>query len=299
MADNILEITSVTHGFGPKRVLNNVNLGIKAGQITAIVGPSGCGKSTLFRAILGTHPPQEGTICVDGKEMNGPSEKIGIVYQHYSLYDFLTIGENVMFGLKLSQTSFPYRIFKYFSWRKLRNEHRAIASKMLEVVGLPNTMSSYPRELSGGMRQRVAIAQALVMKPSILLLDEPFGALDAVTRISLQRLLLSFYKENLEAKQRGERPPHTVIIVTHELDEAIYVSDRILGLSQHYDGADGSKIIYDKPSPVFRPDEPADIDSFIEQKMEITQKVMDPDYCQSYQECLTDWSTRAEEEGRI
>jgi len=294
-----LEITGVTHGFGPKRVLNNINFGIKAGQITAIVGPSGCGKSTLFRAILRTHPPHEGTICVDGKEMNGPSEKIGIVYQHYSLYDFLTIGENVMFGLKLDQTSIPDRIFKYFSWRKLRNKHRAKAAEMLEVVGLPNTMSSYPSELSGGMRQRVAIAQALVMRPSILLLDEPFGALDAVTRMSLQRLLLRFYQENLEAKKRGERPPHTVIIVTHELDEAIYVSDRILGLSQYYEGADGSKIVYDKPSPVFRPDEPADTDSFMEQKTEITHTVMDADYCQSYQECLTDWSKRASEEGRI
>jgi len=173
--NNILQVTGVTHGFGPKRVLNNVNFGIKAGQITAIVGPSGTGKSTLLRAILGTHPPQEGTICVDGKEMNGPSEKIGIVYQHYSLYNFLTIEENVIFGLKLNQTSILDRIFKYLSWRKLRNQHRTKAAKMLEVVGLPNTMNLYPSELSGGMRQRVAIAQALVMKPSILLLDEPFG----------------------------------------------------------------------------------------------------------------------------
>lgn len=297
--DNILEITNVTHGFGSKRVLNNINLNIRAGQITGIVGPSGCGKTTLFKAILGTHPPQEGTIKVDGKIIDRPSKKIGIVYQDYSLYDFLTVEENVMFGLKVGQTTLPYRSFKYFSWRKLRSKYKVRVAELLETVGLPNSMDSYPRQLSGGMKQRVAIATALITEPNIILLDEPFGALDTITRIRLQRLLLRFYEKNKEAKKRGERPPYTILIVTHELNEALYVSDRIVGLSQFYDGADGSKIVYDKPSPVFRPDEPADIESFAAQKMEITHAVMEADFCQDYQEYLTDWDKRAEEEDRI
>ncbi|CAN0373038.1 unnamed protein product, partial [Ectocarpus sp. 4 AP-2014] len=181
-----LEIKHVHHAYGPKKVLNNVNLRVEAGQVIGLVGPSGCGKSTLLRAILGTHPPSSGEVLVGGQTMTRPSRDVGIVYQHYSLYDFLTARENVAFGPKLDQTSTPFRLFNYFGWRKLRAQHLEQADAMLKKVGLYEARDQYPAQMSGGMRQRVAIAQALIMEPRVLLLDEPFGALDEATREELQ-----------------------------------------------------------------------------------------------------------------
>ena len=147
--------------------------------------------------------------------------------------------------------------------------------------------------MSGGMCQRVAIAQALIMKPGLLLLDEPFGALDEATREELQRILLTLYEENQQAIADKKAPPHTIIIVTHEINEAIFVSDRIIGLSQYWDwkAADekerpGATIVYDKPAPVFAPEDPRDFLSFQEQKNEILSAVFDPQYLQNHNEYI-------------
>ena len=160
-----LRVENVCHWFGLKKVLNNVNLRVGAGQIVAVVGPSGCGKSTLLRGILGTHPPRRGHVYAGKHEIKSPTRDIGIVYQHYSLYDFLTARDNVAFGLKLDQTSLWERVFGYFRWRQMRKDHREKAVAMLQKVQLEHAIHQYPSQLSGGMRQRVAIAQALVMEP--------------------------------------------------------------------------------------------------------------------------------------
>ena len=159
MSETVLECQNVGHWFGPKRVLNGVNLQIAAGQIVAVVGPSGCGKSTLLRAILGTHPPKQGQIVANGMPVTKPNRDVGIVYQNYSLYDFLTAKDNVAFGLMLDQSSIPSRVFQYFKWRERREEHRQQANELLHKVNLGQAAEQFPHEMSGGMRQRVAIAQ--------------------------------------------------------------------------------------------------------------------------------------------
>jgi len=280
-----LEVNDVHHWFGDNRVLGGVNLTIPAGQIVSVVGPSGCGKSTLLRAILGTHPPKKGEILTSGKPVLCPNRDVGIVYQHYSLYDFLTARQNVAFGLMLDQTSLLGRAFMPWSWWPLRREHLKLADEYLEKVHLGHAVNLYPTEMSGGMRQRVAIAQALVMKPEILLLDEPFGALDEATREELQIMLLELYQENLATAKAGERPPFTIMIVTHELNEAIYVADRVLGLSQfHTEGENGAKIVYDQPAPVFDPTEERDFTKFNAQKDELRHAVFDPKVLQDHAE---------------
>lgn len=294
-----LEVNHVGHWFGPKLVLHDVNLQIDAGQIVSVVGPSGCGKSTLLRAILGTHPPKAGEIRIDGRVVDKPCRDVGIVYQHYTLYDFLTAEQNVAFGLMLDQTSLPFRVFQPWQWWPLHREHLEQAAAWLGKVGLGAAAKQYPSQMSGGMRQRVAIAQALIMRPKILLLDEPFGALDEATREELQVMLLLLYQENLQAKQNGETPPHTILIVTHELTEAIYVADRVVGLSQfHESGSQGATIVYDKPAPVFQPGDPRKFDDFFDQKEELRRVVFNPDHLQHHEEYISFWAqTKAADAG--
>jgi NitT/TauT family transport system ATP-binding protein len=288
-----LEVKNVSHAFGELKVLNKVNLTVEAGQIVALVGPSGCGKSTLLRAILGTHPPLQGEVVANGQAVSKPQRKVGIVYQHYSLYEFLSARENVAFGLQLDETSIAFRAFNPLKWKKLRKEHLAAADALLEKVGLGHAVNHYPAEMSGGMRQRVAIAQALIMKPAILLLDEPFGALDEATREELQIMLLSLYQENLEAKKNDLKAPHTILIVTHELNEALYVSDRIIGLSQyHADGSNGATIVYDQRAPIFHPNDERNFDSFNKIKEELRQQVFDPEHLQNYSEFVNFWESQ-------
>ncbi len=288
-----LEVNHVGHWFGPKRVLHDVNLEIGAGQIVSVVGPSGCGKSTLLRAILGTHPPKAGEIRIDGRVVDKPCRDVGIVYQHYTLYDFLTAEQNVAFGLMLDQTSLSFRVFQPWQWWPLHREHIEQARAWLDKVGLGAAAKQYPSEMSGGMRQRVAIAQALIMRPKILLLDEPFGALDEATREELQVMLLHLYQENLQAKEAGEVPPHTILIVTHELTEAIYVADRVVGLSQfHESGSQGATIVYDRPAPVFHPGDSRDFDEFFAQKEELRRVVFDPDHLQHHEEYISFWAQK-------
>lgn len=299
----VLESRSVNHWFGPKKVLYDINLKVVRGQIVSLVGPSGCGKSTLLRAIVGTHLPKSGEIVTysgekghAGDRVTGPGRDRGIVYQHYSLFPFLTAQQNVAFGLMLDQTSLPFRILQFPKWRRLRKQHLEEAAAFLDRLGLGDAVHKYPHELSGGMRQRVAIAQALIMKPEITLLDEPFGALDEATREDLQRMLLKLYLENRQAKDRGEKPPYTIFIVTHELNEALYVGDRIIGLSQYWnwresdhEEAPGATIVYDKKAPVFEPDEDRNYELLEEQRDEIRQVVFDPKHLQDRDEFRKFW----------
>jgi ABC-type nitrate/sulfonate/bicarbonate transport system ATPase subunit len=279
----LLRCTHVNHWFKTKRVLHHCNLDVDAGQFVALVGPSGCGKSTLLRAILGTDPPMEGAIMVDGKEVIGPSRDCGIVYQQYTLFPFLTALDNVAVGPILDQTSFLGRVFRPFMLRDLKRKYRAEAKQMLTDFDLDGSMDCYPTQLSGGQRQRVSIAQALIMKPKILLLDEPFGALDEATREDLQHLLLRLYQDNLTAKKAGLPPPYTVVFVTHELNEAFYLADRVVGLSRYWTcptmkerGVEcGATIVYDQPAPVFHPDDPRDFSRFADQKAELRKIVFD------------------------
>ena len=286
----VLECQGVSHWYGSKRVLNSVDLRIAAGQIVAVVGPSGCGKSTLLRAILGTHPPKAGSVLANGHPVTRPGRDVGIVYQDYSLYDYLSCVDNVAFGLMLDETSLPHRMFNPIGWRRLREKHRGVAMELLRKVGLADAAQLYPSEMSGGMRQRVAIAQALIMQPKILLLDEPFGALDEATRQDLQLMLLHLYEENLEAKAAGKTPCYTILIVTHELNEALYVSDRVMGLSQyHKDGQNGATIVYDRRAPVYRPGDSRDFERFEAQKDELRSAVFEPDTVQHHEEYVTFW----------
>jgi NitT/TauT family transport system ATP-binding protein len=279
-----LSVDNISQYFGPKSVLHNVNLHIPVGEFVSLVGPSGCGKSTLLKAILGTDLPKKGNIYTDTNAITGPTRDVGIVYQHYSLYDFLTAEENVAFGLALDQTSPFYRwCGGPFGWWKLREKHLRESREMLTKLKLGYLTSTYPIRMSGGERQRVAIGQALIMQPKILLLDEPLGALDEGTRAGLQDLLRSLRDENEKIRLSGGIPPYTMLIVTHELNEAIYLSDRIIGLSQyHSEGQHGSTIVYDRPATAFDQRSERDYTLFVEQKDELmnvvfnTESKLDP-----------------------
>ncbi len=291
MSDYALEVRNVSHRFGDFPVLDQINLKIWPGQIVAIVGPSGCGKSTLLKAILGTHPPTQGQILADGQPVIGPTRNVGIVYQQYSLYDFLTAEANVAFGLKLDQSSFFSRFVLFPKYLKQRREHLRQSRDFLEQVGLENAFGKYPREMSGGMKQRVAVAQALIMRPKVVLLDEPFGALDEAMREDLQYMLLGFYQQNLQRKREGKRPEYTILMVTHELNEAIFVADRVIGMSRfHNEGNQGATIVYDKPCPVFHPDEPKDYSKFFEQREELRRAVFDDEYIKDRNKYVTFWN---------
>ncbi len=299
----VLELKNVTHNFGQKYVLWDINLEVIGGEIVGLVGPSGCGKSTLLRAILGTHPANRGVITVhggtDNKELKvvaKANRDCGIVYQKYTLFPFLTALENVAVGLKLDESNLFQRSLGKFlkfnfqagrmRWSRLRKIHLEKAAALLEKLRLKDAINKYPRELSGGMCQRVAIAQSLIMKPKILLLDEPFGALDEATREELQKMLLELYEENCRAKKNNQNPPYTIIIVTHELNEAILVGDRVVGLSQYWDSKSAgdpraigaSTIVYDSTSPVFLPNQERDFNLFAAQRKEIRDFVFNKNF---------------------
>lgn len=298
-----LECRGVSHGFGTKPVLHDVNLRLRRGQFLSLVGPSGCGKSTLLRAIVGTHPPRAGELRVfppdspaEGVVVDGPGRDRGIVYQQYSLLPFLTARHNVALGPKLDQTTFASRWLLWPRWRRLRREHLRQAEEFLVKVRLGDALDQYPHEMSGGMRQRVALAQAMIMKPEIILLDEPFGALDEATREDLQHMLLGLYAENQAATARGLPPPYTLIIVTHELNEALYVGDRVVGLSQYWDwrsenhdACPGATVVYDKPAPIFSTKSARDFERFTAQREEIRRIVFEPDTPCDRRQHVTYW----------
>ena len=212
--------------------LQDVSLSVESGELLVIVGASGCGKSSLLRIIAGLETADSGTITVDGHSVEGPSVERAMVFQDYSLFPWLTVIENVMFSRQLKANSHDK-----LATREGGEQERAL--NLLSLVGLTKVRDAYPSHLSGGMRQRVAIARALMSKPSILLMDEPFGALDAQTREVMQELLLS-----VVAKEGT-----TVVFVTHDVEEAIYLGQRVVLMAPHPGRVD---TIYDVPLPRVR-----------------------------------------------
>ncbi|MDV0447653.1 Aliphatic sulfonates import ATP-binding protein SsuB [Methanosarcinaceae archaeon Ag5] len=187
--------------------IQDIDLNVKDGEFVTILGPSGCGKTTLLRIIAGLETYSDGNIILNGEKITGPSPKRGMVFQEYSLFPWKTVIENVMFGPLMQGAS--------------KEEAKQKAIPYIDLVGLADFMNSYPYELSGGMKQRVAIARALANEPDIILMDEPFGALDAQTRNNLQKELLRIWQEE----------KRTIIFVTHSVDEAVFLSDRIIILT--------------------------------------------------------------------
>ncbi len=311
--DIVLAVEGGHKAFGSHRVLHDVNLRIAQGQIVALVGPSGCGKSTLLRIILGILDATSGAAVITGEDgsrraVDGPGPDRGIVFQTYGLMPFLTARKNAALGPDLIRSTLLGRLVgminPWSQWRRTRKDDLDQARSSLTGMGLGDALERYPSELSGGMRQRVAISQALLTRPRILLLDEPFGALDEATRESLQEMLLGFYQENMAAAERGEPPPYTILIVTHELNEAIYVSDRVVGLSQYWDWAadghescPGATIVYDKAAPIYHPDDIKEYERFIEQRAEIRRVVFEQSYQPPRSEHVGFWQEVADNGG--
>jgi NitT/TauT family transport system ATP-binding protein len=184
--------------------LKDINLEIPQGQFVCLLGPSGCGKSTLLNAVAGFAPPSSGSITADGKLVTAPGPERGMVFQEYALFPWMTVADNVAFGLQIKGQP--------------REQIDATVDKLLTMLSLQDFRNRYPKDLSGGMRQRVAIARVLALDSPIMLMDEPFGALDALTRRNLQDELLRIWAELKK----------TIIFVTHSIEEAIYLADRIV-----------------------------------------------------------------------
>jgi ABC-type nitrate/sulfonate/bicarbonate transport system ATPase subunit len=184
-------------------VLDNINLQLLPREFVSLVGASGCGKSTLLNIVAGLIPPTEGQVLVNGQQVRGPGSDRGMVFQGYTLYPWLTVSQNIAFGLQLRKMS--------------KSEQREQVAHYLDVVGLYQFADAYPKQLSGGMKQRVAIARALANEPEVLLMDEPFGALDAQTKEQMQQFLLKLWNQTNV----------TVLMITHDVEEAIFLSERV------------------------------------------------------------------------
>ena len=209
----VLSVRGLQKAFGPAGhrhvIFNDLSFDIRRRELITIIGPSGCGKSTFIRIAAGLDEATGGEILLDGQPIHGPGPDRGMVFQGYTLFPWLTVKQNVMFGLEMQGKSAV--------------EAEATAREWLEMVGLSRFEESYPHELSGGMKQRVAIARALANEPRVLIMDEPFGALDALTRAKMQAYLLQIWR----------KVDVTILFITHDLDEAIHLADRILVLKPH------------------------------------------------------------------
>jgi NitT/TauT family transport system ATP-binding protein len=227
-----LEISDLCRTFqtdaGMVTALDRVSFKAYRRELVCLIGASGCGKSTLIRIVAGLDLPTSGRVLLDGHEVLGPSRDRGMVFQGYTLFPWRTVLENVMFGMEVGG--------------RPRKETEANAREWIELVGLSRFATAYPHQLSGGMKQRVAIARALANHPRVLLMDEPFGALDAQTRAQMQSYLLQIWRQ----------VDITILFVTHDLDEAIYLADRVVVLGSH-----PGRIIDVVEVPVPRPRDPS------------------------------------------
>lgn len=199
------------YGRGSRATLavNEVSFHLRQGQLGVLLGPSGCGKSTLLRMVAGLETRTGGDITVSGRSVTGPGKDRGLVFQSYTSFPWLTVEQNVNYGLRINGARYQMR--------------EGVVDHFLRMIGLSDFRRHYPNQLSGGMRQRVAIARALANEPEVLLLDEPFGALDPETRHQMQELVLHIVRKH----------KMTVLMVTHDVDEALYMGDRIAFLSSH------------------------------------------------------------------
>lgn len=202
-----LELRGAEKRFGSLQVLKDINIRIEQGEFAAIVGPSGCGKSTALRMFAGLEVPSEGEVLAGGKPIQGPAPDRVLIFQEHALYPWATVEQNVGLGLELAGIS--------------KAERKERINAVLEKVKLSGFNDYYPAQLSGGMKQRAAIARALVMDPEVLLLDEPYGALDALTRLEMQNELLDIWSGS------GK----TMLLITHDIDEALYLADKIFVMS--------------------------------------------------------------------
>ncbi|ELS02869.1 ABC-type nitrate/sulfonate/bicarbonate transport system, ATPase component [Xenococcus sp. PCC 7305] len=193
----------------PLLVLDRINLNIYPNEFACIVGASGCGKSTLLNIIAGLLPASEGQVMINGQELLGPGADRGMVFQNYTLFPWLSVADNIAFGLKLKKIP--------------RAQQKEIVRYYLEIIGLSQFAQVYPKQLSGGMKQRVAIARALANQPEILLLDEPFGALDSQTKEQMQEFLRDLW----------DKTHITLLMITHDVEEAIFLSQKIYVMSAH------------------------------------------------------------------
>jgi ABC-type nitrate/sulfonate/bicarbonate transport system ATPase subunit len=189
--------------------VKNVSFDVKPGEICALLGPSGCGKSTVLRMVAGLEEPSTGEMFLDGEPIDGPDKTRGMVFQRYTSFDWMTVQQNVEYGMRINGKS--------------PAERKENADRFIQLVRLTKFKNAYPRQLSGGMQQRVAIARTLANSPSILLMDEPFGALDAETKWQMQELMVSIV----------ETSGATVLLVTHDIEEAVFLADRIIFMSKH------------------------------------------------------------------
>ncbi|HHV29805.1 sulfate/molybdate ABC transporter ATP-binding protein [Acetivibrio mesophilus] len=230
-----IEISNISKTFDSFKALNDINLHIQTGELVALLGPSGSGKTTLLRIIAGLETADQGSIIFDGEDNTGKStqdRKVGFVFQHYALFKHMTVFENIAFGLRVRPS-------------KLRPGKEAIKKKVHELLGLvkmEELANRYPAQLSGGQRQRIALARALAVEPKVLLLDEPFGALDAKVRKDLRRWLRKLHDEY----------PITSVFVTHDQEEALDVADRVVILNQGKIEQIGTpEEVYDNPANPF------------------------------------------------
>lgn len=203
-----IEVNNLFKSFKQKNedfiALQNISLEVEKGEFICLLGPSGCGKSTLLNIVAGFEKPDSGTVTIDGQEVKAPSAKYVTIFQNYGLLHWRTVLKNVELGLEPIEKSSIVR--------------RKVAQKYIELVGLEKFEKAHPNQLSGGMQQRVAIARALAVNPEILFMDEPFGALDAMTRLKMQNDIYKIVKDQKK----------TVIFVTHDIEEAVYLADRIV-----------------------------------------------------------------------
>lgn len=202
-----IDLQHVTKRFGGLIAVSDVSLQVQKGEFVAIVGPSGCGKSTILRMVAGLEMADDGSVQANGASVKAPGPDRTLIFQEHALYPWRTVADNVGFGLELAKVG--------------KKERQERVTAMLETVGLGGFAKYYPHQLSGGMRQRASIARALVTDPAILLLDEPYGALDAITRVQMQKELLRLW----EATQK------TCLLITHDIDEALMLADRIFVMS--------------------------------------------------------------------
>ncbi|MFC3608238.1 ABC transporter ATP-binding protein [Stutzerimonas tarimensis] len=233
-----IQVKNVWQEYGDQTVLERLDLNIAEGEFCTLVGASGCGKSTFLRMLLGQERPSRGEILLDGSPIAAePDASRGVVFQRYSVFPHLSVLDNVAIGLELPRAPLLGRLLGGAK-RRAREE----AATMLEKVGLGQSLKKYPEQLSGGMQQRLAIAQALIMKPRVLLLDEPFGALDPGIRKDMHALLLDLWNESRL----------TVFMVTHDLSEGFTLGTRLMvfdrpRMDPHAPGAYGARITYDIP----------------------------------------------------